>query len=186
VAAEPRQRSNWEPRAFVTSHPRLTDRWVRDGAVAGSIAGILFVLCKMLAALIVGDDPLVPIQRISTIALGREAAEPGYSITTALLVGLVLHAVLSAFYGACFGAVVGSIAFVRARPWAMVVAGLTLGVFLWAVNLYLIGPLLFPWFGDGNPLVELLARTVFFGIPLGAWLASRPSPVEPVTTVARR
>jgi hypothetical protein len=174
MAAEPRQRGNWESRAFVRRHQPLTDRWLRDGAIAGSIAGTLFVLFKMLAALVMGDDPFMPIQRISTLVLGQQAAEPGYSVATALLVGLVVHMVLSAVYGVSFGAVVGSIAQVRSRPWLIVLAGFVLGVLLWAINLYLVGPAFFPWFGEGDAGIELLARTIFFGVPLGAWLASRP------------
>jgi len=154
-------------------------RWgLRQGALAGIVAGIVFAAFEMIvSALMTGPEAFfMPLRMIGAIALGPEALDPGYSIVTAGVTGVIVHLVLAIIYGVIFGEIA---AMLRGQG-AFTIAGSIFGLALWLINFYVIAPFAFPWFLDANPLVQFIAHTFFFGSVLGyyLWESHRRSGLE--------
>lgn len=144
-------------------------RWgLRQGAIAGIVAGIVFAAFEMIvsAATMGAEAFFMPLRMIGAIALGAEALDPGYSLLTAGVAGLIVHMVLAIIYGVIFGEIGAALR----GPVAFIGAGSIFGLVLWLINFYAIAPVLFPWFLDANPLVQFIAHTFFFGSVLGFYL----------------
>lgn len=138
---------------------------IRQGAVAGVVAGVVFAAFEMVTSAIMMGLPAfwTPLRMIGAIALGSPALDTGYSLIAAGAAGLVVHVVLAAVYGAVFAAIAGGL---RSGP-MIIGAASAYGFALWLLNFYVIAPAAFPWFGDANPMVQFIAHTVFFGSVLG-------------------
>lgn len=144
-------------------------RWgFRQGVIAGVVAGIVFAAFEMLtSALMMGAAAFfMPLRMIGAIALGPEALDPGYSIQTAGLAGVIVHVILSIVYGVVFA----ELATMLRGPAAFVMGGAAFGLALWLVNFYVIAPMAFPWFLESSPLVQFVGHTFFFGMVLGYYL----------------
>ncbi len=144
-------------------------RWgLQQGAIAGVVAGLVFAAFEMTAsALTMGTDAFfMPLRMIGAIALGPEALDPGYSLLTASVAGVVVHISLAIIYGLIFG----EIATVLRGPAAFIGLGSLFGLVLWLVNFYLIAPIAFAWFQETSPVVQFVAHTFFFGAVLGWFL----------------
>jgi hypothetical protein len=158
-----------------------TRSWVIAGLVGGIIAGIVFAMFEMIVAAIMGDGFFAPLMMIGAIVLGQGALpmpEPTIGLSTIVPVGIAVHMVLSMLYGVVFGAVASSVDFLRNNRWALIGVATVFGFALWIVNFYVVAPVLFPWFGMANPVVQFFAHTFFFGTALGLVLAARAQPDE--------
>jgi hypothetical protein len=143
---------------------------IRQGAIGGIIAGIVFAAFEMIAAaLMMGWDAFfMPLRMIGGIALGPAALEPSYSLLAAGFAGLIVHVILAAIYGAVFAAVFGGLRSAAAD----IALGAAFGLVLWVINFYVIAPLAYPWFLEANPVVQAIAHIVFFGAVLGWYLSA--------------
>lgn len=158
-----------------------TGRWVIAGLVGGIVAGIIFAMFEMIMAAIMGDGFFAPLMMIGAIVLGEGALpmpEPTIGLSTIVPVGIAVHMVLSMMYGAVFGAVAASVGFLRNNRWMLIGVATVFGFALWIVNFYVVAPVLFPWFGMANPVVQFFAHTFFFGTVLGLVLAPRSGDQE--------
>ena len=156
-----------------------TRSWVIAGLVGGIIAGIVFAMFEMIVAAIMGDGFFAPLMMIGAIVLGQGALpmpEPTIGLSTIVPVGITVHMVLSIIYGAVFAAAASSVGFLRNNRWALIGVATVFGIALWIVNFYVVAPILFPWFGMANPVVQFLAHTFFFGTALGLVVAARKQP----------
>ena len=105
---------------------------------------------------------------ISSIALGAQALDPGYSIITAGAVGLIIHVILSAVYGVIFVSLLGLIKRFNAPLNTRMIFGLLFGLALWIINFLIIAPLAFPQFTEMNQFWNgFVAHTFVFGAALG-------------------
>jgi uncharacterized membrane protein YagU involved in acid resistance len=154
---------------LATSHVPVTRSelpWaVRQGAVAGVVAGLVFAAFEVIASAAMMGWPALtmPLRMIGAIALGDRALDPGYSVAAASLAGVVVHLVLAAIYGAVFAVLAGGL---RSGP-AIIGLASAYGFALWLLNFYLIAPAVFPWFADADPVIQFIAHTFFFGTVLG-------------------
>ena len=141
---------------------------IRQGALAGVIAGVVFAAFEMITSAVMMGLPAfwMPLRMIGAIALGEQALDPGYSLVMAGLAGLMVHVALAAIYGAVFAVIAGGL---RSR-WAIVGLATAYGFVLWLLNFYVIAPAMFRWFGDATPVVQFVAHTFFFGSVLGFYL----------------
>ncbi len=158
-----------------------TGRWVIAGLVGGTVAGIIFAMFEMIMAAIMGQSFFAPLMMIGAIVLGEGALpmpEPTIGLSTIVPVGIAVHMVLSMIYGAVFGAVASSVGFLRNNRWVLIGVVTVFGFALWIMNFYVVAPILFPWFGMANPVVQFFAHTFFFGTVLGLVLASRSGDEE--------
>jgi hypothetical protein len=145
---------------------------VTTGLVAGIVAGIVFAMFEMLVAAIQGMGFFAPLRTIAAIVLGEGTLEPSSSLTSAVVVGLIVHMMLSAVYGLVLALVVWAWTLLQQPLWSVVGATIY-GFALWIVNFFAIAPVAFPWFGMADDLVQFVAHPFFFGTVLGALLAWR-------------
>lgn len=152
-----------------------TGSWAIAGLVAGLIAGVVFLVFEMVVAGIMTPSAFGPPRMIGAIAVGEGALppEPTIGLATVLPVALVVHFILSGIYGVMFGAVSGAVSVLRDNRGTLILAATAFGLALWIFNFYVISPVLFPWFGMANPIVQFLAHTFFFGTALGLVLGGR-------------
>lgn len=137
-------------------------RTLAGGMLAGAGAGATFALFIMMIDAFYGDSIFDWLNYSAAIALGRSVLQND-SIGV-LLVGLCVHLGLAALYGAIFAVVARYSAFLRSH---LITATAAFGLGLWMVNFYFFSPLLFPWFRDDIFVVQFIAHTLFFGVPLG-------------------
>lgn len=131
----------------------LVVRVVR-GAVAGVLAGLLFVGVTMWFASETGGKSEMPLRMMSTIVKGDGAMEAG---TSSVGLGWVVHLVLSAAFGIGFALVVPML---RTNG-TVALVGTMYGAALYVVNFVILAPIAFPTFEMTNQPFELLAHIVF-------------------------
>jgi uncharacterized membrane protein YagU involved in acid resistance len=148
-------------------------RLLRYGIVGGIVAGIVFALAEMFINLIFGRPFFGPLRLISTIVLGTQAAQPGYSLVTAAIVGIVVHMIMSAVYGIVFIYLLALARQLMTPAWRIVLYGAIFGFLLWVLNFLVIAPIAFPQFTQVDQLWNgFIAHTVFFGAVLGWYIAA--------------
>jgi hypothetical protein len=164
-----------DARAEPDARPRL-DRidngsMVRQSAIGGLIAGVVFALFQMIAAVTGGDSVFAPLRLIAAIAVGPEALEPTYPLASAVGIGMVVHLVLSLLFGLLFG--IGSVVVpaIEFNATSIIFVAAVYGFVLWAVNFNLIAPGIFPWFTETDAALQIVAHTIFFGAALGFYLS---------------
>ena len=158
------------------SYARADDRtgvgsWIRYGVVGGAVAGIVFAVFEMFAALVI-DGPaafFMPMRMIGGMVLGPSAMDPGTGVVVAGGSGFVVHMVLSMMYGVTSAAVLSLIPALSRSTTAIVASTSAAGLGLWIVNFYVVAPLFgWTWFPNStNPVVQFIAHVVFFGAVLG-------------------
>lgn len=122
------------------------------GVVAGTAAGLLFLLANMWFADSQGLPAVAPLYDISTIFHFADKPEPS---PENLAIGLIVHLALAAGFGAAFALLVP---LVRGRG-MVVVAGAAFGLALYVFNFQILGRLVFEWFQEGpNQLFEIIAH----------------------------
>jgi len=136
------------------------------GILAGAGAGITFALFMMVMDAVLGNGPLDWLRQSAAIALGSSADSPRSQLSV-LIVGLIVHLSLAALYGASFAVAARYISFLRRD---LLIATTAFGLGIWILNFYVFSPWLFPWFDDSPDILQFIAHTVFYGMPLGAIL----------------
>ena len=141
-------------------------RTLSVGILSGVGAGITFALFMMVMDAVLGNGFLDWLRQSAAIALGSSVvpARPQLSV---LIVGLIVHMSLAALYGAIFAVAARYITFLRRD---LIVATTIFGLGIWILNFYIFSPWLFPWFDDSPDILQFIAHTVFYGMPLGAIL----------------
>jgi len=165
--------------AVLAPPPRDNRTWLKYGMAGGILAGIIFMAFEMMAAALTMGATAVftPLRMVGAIVLGATALDSATVAATAA--GAIVHLVLSAIFGAAFGLGVGSM--VSATPpllrsaTSIIAVGTAYGFALWPINFYFIAPWAgWYWFPtQSNPVVQVVAHTVFFGAPLGTYVADR-------------
>lgn len=149
----------------------LDERLTR-GAVAGFVAGLVFLLVNMGWATRNDLPAVAPLLDISTIFNVAERPEPTPENTA---VGLVTHLTLSVLFGMGFAALVPWLR--RARDLAA--AGVAFGVALYVINFQILGRTAFPWFQDGPDQVFEVFAHALFGLMLVPFFLGMRERTEP-------
>ena len=138
-------------------------RTLGAGILAGVGAGITFALFVMVMDAGLGNGFLDWLRQSASIALGRSVL-PARSTLSVVIVGLFVHLSLAALYGAIFAVAARYVTFLQRE---LLIATMVFGLGIWILNFYVFSPLLFPWFDDSPDIVQFIAHTVFYGMPLG-------------------
>lgn len=150
-------------------HP--TGQLLLHGINAGFTAGLVFVLVQMVVSLALGKSLFEPLQLMSTLGLGTEALDPGYSVVTASMIGLFIHLAISAVYGIIFVFLIAAIGPIQTQKHLLYGTGY--GVLLWIINFVVIVPLAFPQFNALHPFWQVFVTSAFFfGTLLGVYTAA--------------
>jgi len=155
----------------------LSPRLLR-GALAGLVAGLLFILATMWLASAEGKPADMPLRMISTVLKGDAAMADG---TTSVGLGWATHLVLSAIFGVVFALVTPLL---KTNGTAAIV-GTVYGLLLYVVNFLVLAPLVFTTFQKANQPFELVVH-VIFGTLIGfAFFSSGPRSSEPLLAIGK-
>lgn len=151
---------------------------MKNGAVAGLIAGLVFVVLEMLLVPTVGGGSAWgPPRMMAAIAMGEGVLPPPATFDAVIFaVGMVVHFALSALLGVVFAAIAGAM---RLGAGALVLVGAGFGLVVYFVNFYGFTAV-FPWFAIARNAITIVAHLVF-GAVLG-WAMARaaaPLPAAP-------
>lgn len=148
--------------------------WVRKGASAGLVAGIVFALFQIGYALLSGLAWSAPLRLIGAVGLGRDALQPQYPLLSAAVSGVIIHVLYSVVMGVVFGALVAGLHALAANPGVLMLSASLFGLLLWLINFYVIAPAAgWEWFPSQTSAFwqGFVAHTLFFGAVLGAWMS---------------
>lgn len=147
--------------------PGLDERLSR-GAVAGIVAGLVFLVVNMAWATRADLPAVAPLLDISTIFNIADRPDPTPENVT---VGLVTHLTLSALFGMAFAVIV---------PWlrgigVLAIGAVAFGVALYLINFQILGRTVFPWFQEGpDQVFEVFAHVLFGLLLVPFFLGLRP------------
>ena len=149
-------------------------RWIGHGAVGGILTGVLFIMFQLLIAAFQtgGDGFFLPVRAMSTLVLGPDAMQPDFPLVRATVTGMAASLALAAIGGMLLGLLVGLIPGLRNSEIGLIGAGALYGLAVW----FGIGLGLAPigwarYIQLSEPVIQLVAYTLFLGAALGAYLA---------------
>lgn len=137
------------------------DGALKAGAVAGLIAGAVFMMMEMGLVATAGDSPWGPPRMIAAIAMGEGVLPPPATFDLMILMAaMAVHLMLSIVIGVVFALVARRFGLVMA-----VVAGAVVGLGLYVVNFYGFTAI-FPWFAMARNMISIVSH-IAFGVVLG-------------------
>ncbi len=145
--------------------------------IGGIIGGVVLALAAMIALVAAGLGPGAPWQFFASVLLGVAALQ---EVTLGVfLVGFVTHFVLSAVFGLAWGFVASGVPQgIRDNMGAHTAAAGVYGFVIYLLTFQIIARGFYPWFLEMNQVLWAVMHVLFFGIPLGLYLAARVGYVE--------
>lgn len=141
----------------------------RRGAVAGIIATVAYTIFAETANVLINGAEafFVPFRQLGAIVLGPDALNTDYNLYVVAAIGTAVYFLI----GAIFGVVVAFVAarFAAIHGMGLVAFGLVAGLVLYALNVFVVFPALFPWFLGNDRLIQSVAHALF-GAVTGTWL----------------
>lgn len=154
-----------------------TKRVLAEGALYGAMAGVIFGAMEVVGAAVMGNPAAMPIKMFASVVLGRDALVA--SSAGVLVAGVVIHLALSSVFGAIYGGLYARLGKKTLTSfWAQGGLGLLFGVALWAVNFQVIARLVYPWFLETPQFLQMMMHAMFFGVPLGLFIAATERRVQ--------
>lgn len=149
----------------------VTRRSVKEGIGFGLLAGIIFAVAEVIAAVAMGMPALEPFRMFASVLFGAGALEFGPG--AALIAGAIIHLILAAIFGVIYGLINTRLPLEAHTNWgSQIVLGLVYGAALWLVTFQIIARIAYPWFLETNQLAQFLLHAIFFGLPLGLLYAT--------------
>lgn len=149
-----------------------TRRGIKEGIGLGLIAGVIFAVMEVVAAVMMGNPALMPFRMFASTVLGSAALETA-GAGTAFLVGAIAHLILSGIFGLIYGAVNAQFGADTRASWGQQAGiGVAFGALLWLVNFQIIARVLYPWFLEAPQFAQMMLHALFFGLPLGVMYAA--------------
>ena len=144
----------------------------KAGALAGLIAGVVFMMLEMaMVWLFQGESPWAPPRMIAAMVLGKDVLpQPGTPATfdlAILMAAMVVHLALAVVYGLSGAALASRLGLAEATG-----LGAACGLAIYLINFYPIAATIFPWFAMARGWISAFAHIVF-GALVGAsyvWL----------------
>lgn len=134
---------------------------LKAGALAGLIAGAVFMMMEMGLVAMAGDSPWGPPRMIAAIVMGEGVLPPPATFDLMILMAaMAVHFMLSIVIGVVFALVARRFGLVMA-----VVAGAVVGLGLYVVNFYGFTAI-FPWFAMARNMISIVSH-IAFGVVLG-------------------
>ena len=145
--------------------------WVGHGAVAGILAGVLFMMFQMLVAgfQTAGEGFFLPLRATATLFAGPQAMDAEFPLAEAIGLGFAAHLLLCA----AGGIILGLLAAIGLAGWGvgLIGVGAMYGFLLWLVAGMGVAPSGWAHFVKlSDPLIQVFAYVVFFGIAAASYL----------------
>ncbi|WP_075879850.1 cation:proton antiporter [Vreelandella massiliensis] len=151
-----------QPEAVMSGlSPWLSERFEASAwgmaAIAGVVAGVVFLILKMALVLLFQQvGPWVPVRMMAAIGLGPEVLPPPAGIALDVgLAAMVVHFTLSLSYAWLLAPFLEGIGLFKG-----ILRGSLFGLLIYAVNFYLF-TVLFPWFLQARTWDTIVAHLVF-------------------------
>lgn len=140
---------------------------------AGVIAGLVFIVLEMMLVwLVQGMSPWAPPRMMAAMALGPGVLPPPADFSlVVVMAAMMIHLPLSIVYGLVLG-----LAIHRLEMGAALLAGAAFGLLaVYAVNFYVVAPMVFPWFVEARNWISVLSHVVFGMVLAGSYVVLRRS-----------
>ena len=140
------------------------------GVLAGLVAGAAYLLAQMaFAATVQGGVGWEPLQRTSAMLLGDGVLPPPAEVNLTIAgFGLLIHLALAINFGRAVDLLV------RDRDLtAACLRGALVGLALYALNFWVIAPMLFPWFENNRGLTTIVDHLLFGAVAGAAYVQIR-------------
>ena len=134
---------------------------LKAGALAGLIAGAIFMMMEMGLVALSGGSPWGPPRMIAAIVMGEGVLPPPASFDLMILIAaMAVHLMLSIVIGVGF-------AFIAKRFGLLMAVGVgaVIGLALYVVNFYGMTAI-FPWFAMARNTISIVSH-IAFGMVLG-------------------
>jgi hypothetical protein len=141
-----------------------------SGALGGVVAGTVFGVAQVVAAILQGHSAWQPLQAIAALILGPDTLQPGNLNPAIVVIAIAIHYILSAVFGIILAVLSMSTFAVGTSRGGAILTGMIWGFVIWLLNFFLIAPFAFQWFTTENRAVQLLLHVLFYGAPLGFYL----------------
>lgn len=164
------RRGGYAEARAVPATQALYASYLLAGIVGGLIAGVVFAAMEMIGAALMGMPAHMPIRMFASILLGKTALAPATPMVTVWPAALISHFAIAAFWGTLFGLVMGAILSLRSVG-SLALAGVVFGTLVWLIDFYVLAPAFWPWFANTVVWVQLTMHALFYGLPLGLWVA---------------
>ena len=140
--------------------------------VGGLIGGVVLVLAAMVATTAAAMGPGAPWQMFASVVLGVAALQ---ELTFGVfLVGFLVHFVLAAIFGLIWGLVTSGVPTgIRDNMGTHAAAAGIYGLVIYLVTFQFIARGFYPWFLEMNQVLWAVMHVLFYGIPLGLYVAAR-------------
>ncbi len=144
-------------------------KWKR-GAVAGLVAGLVFVMLEMILVPTVGGGAMWgPPRMMAAIVLGKGVLPPPATFDAGIvMVGMLIHFALAAVLGVIYAAIASALKLPNAMA---ILIGAVFGLVVYLVNFWGFTAV-FPWFAMARTPITLFTHLVF-GAVLGWMLRAR-------------
>ena len=162
---------------FTLSEGEMRHFSLRDGAVGGLIAGWVFAIAQMIAALATREPTNLPWRMAASLVLGREALRMEWSLGLAF-VAFAVHFSLSILFGMLWAAAARGWPSVRDSIGSHTALSSLFGVLVWLLNVQLVARGLFPWLMPYSSFTLMLLHALAYGLPLGLYVATRVRAVD--------
>lgn len=143
------------PQTEAPQRKRIT-RWGK-GAVAGLIAGALFITVEMFLMGALGNGNIWdPVRLSASITLGNRAVATSTPFTFDIFfVGMLMHFVLSIWYAVVLGMLIR-----RLKPVAAVLVGAGFGLLMYLFHFYGLTAL-YPWVANWRNWIVIVTHLIF-------------------------
>lgn len=140
----------------------------RAAAIAGIVAGVVFLVVELGALWLMGESPWGPPRMIAAIVMGRDVLSQAVPGAGVMLAALAVHFVLSVALGLIMATIMAPFRFDSSVGIASL-AGAVFGVAVYWVNFYGMTQF-FPWFAEARGVLSFLAHAVFGLVAADAYL----------------
>jgi hypothetical protein len=148
-----------------------------ETVLAGVAAGFVMGLSEVIASVLSGQSPLLPLRAAASIVLRDDAF--GRDAPMIALVGAFIHFCIAVMFGFAYGVFNSQLPWTnRVRGMRQAVLGVVFGVLIWLLDFQFIGRLFYPWMLDYSQVVQLAIHALGFGLPLGLLFAEREPPLR--------
>ena len=150
------------------------NQMLMHGIIGGVFSGIVFAIADSIMFYALGQNFWDTIRLLGSIVLGHRAMDPAYPLAIAAGIGIALWVVLAALFGVAFIYLMSWFGQLNTSRNRLVIAGWIYGILLWLLNLHVVAPLAFPWFGlyINQFWNGFIAHSFFYGAILGFYVGS--------------
>ncbi|GAB3626828.1 membrane protein [Pandoraea terrae] len=157
----------------------------RAAAIAGLVAGVVFLVLDLLAAWAMSGSLWGPPQMIAAIVMGRDViTQPAVFGAGVLVTALIVHFVLAAVFGLILAVIMAPFHFDSSIGMSSLV-GAVFGIALYFINFYGMTQF-FPWFAEARGWVTAVVHIVFGLVAADMYLRLERKEGEPAAESGAR